>query len=373
MAAFDLVFEGGGAKGSAFVGALEVLAARGHSHRRLIGTSAGAITAALLAAGFTPQEMLDAVNETDASGKPRFASFMDIPPASDFDPATRENSDTLKILKAVRLPGFLSVAENWIGTQFLDALMLLPHYRQLFGFVECGGFFSGDNFVSWLREKLQSKGIADSTTFAGLSKKNGWEAQSSMLSVVVTDTTSHEMLVLNDVTAPDCPLLWAVRMSMSIPFIWREVIWQSAWGKYRSVIKDHNIIVDGGVLSNFPLRLVAEANPDIMATTHEEALAAGSIGLLLDDSAAPKGQTQDPRTPVHLEDQLQIVNRVRRIVDTMTEASDNAAREKYASLVCCLPVKGFGTTEFDMSRERLAILVQSGRDAMTGYLNQHAF
>ena len=45
MATFDIVFEGGGAKGTAFVGALEVLFGAGHKHRRLVGTSAGAITA----------------------------------------------------------------------------------------------------------------------------------------------------------------------------------------------------------------------------------------------------------------------------------------------------------------------------------------
>jgi NTE family protein len=62
MAQFDLVFEGGGAKGSVFVGALEVFYAAGHQHARLVGTSAGAITAAFLAAGYTPAEMLAAVN-----------------------------------------------------------------------------------------------------------------------------------------------------------------------------------------------------------------------------------------------------------------------------------------------------------------------
>ena len=41
MAAFDIVFEGGGAKGVAFVGALEVLRRHGHRTARLVGTSAG--------------------------------------------------------------------------------------------------------------------------------------------------------------------------------------------------------------------------------------------------------------------------------------------------------------------------------------------
>jgi len=34
MAKFDIVFEGGGAKGAAFAGALEVLFTAGHTHRR---------------------------------------------------------------------------------------------------------------------------------------------------------------------------------------------------------------------------------------------------------------------------------------------------------------------------------------------------
>jgi predicted acylesterase/phospholipase RssA len=42
---YDLVFEGGGAKGSVFVGALQEFNARGHEAGRLIGTSAGAISA----------------------------------------------------------------------------------------------------------------------------------------------------------------------------------------------------------------------------------------------------------------------------------------------------------------------------------------
>jgi predicted acylesterase/phospholipase RssA len=81
MADYDLVFEGGGAKGSSFVGALQALTAAGHNHRRLVGTSAGAITATLLAAGYTPKEMLEAANEHLPNGKPRFSSFMDPPNA----------------------------------------------------------------------------------------------------------------------------------------------------------------------------------------------------------------------------------------------------------------------------------------------------
>jgi predicted acylesterase/phospholipase RssA len=62
---YDLVFEGGGAKGMVFVGACEELFRRGHSFDRLLGASAGVITATLLATGYTPQEMLEALTEKE--------------------------------------------------------------------------------------------------------------------------------------------------------------------------------------------------------------------------------------------------------------------------------------------------------------------
>ena len=42
---------------------------------------------------------------------------------------------------------------------------------------------------------------------------------------------------LNHRTAPDVPVAMAVRMSMSIPFVWREVVWQKEWGTYCGIDK----------------------------------------------------------------------------------------------------------------------------------------
>ena len=103
MATFDVVFEGGGAKGIAFAGALDELVKQGHRLRRFIGTSAGAITATLCAAGYTPDEMLRATLET-VDGKPRFSTFMDIPAADDFSDEVRRNSLTMEALRNIQLP-----------------------------------------------------------------------------------------------------------------------------------------------------------------------------------------------------------------------------------------------------------------------------
>ena len=54
---YDLVFEGGGAKGMVFVGAMQEFEPRQHGFNWLLDASAGAITATFLAAGYNTQEM----------------------------------------------------------------------------------------------------------------------------------------------------------------------------------------------------------------------------------------------------------------------------------------------------------------------------
>ena len=351
MALFDVVFEGGGAKGSAFVGALTALKQAGHSTRRLIGTSAGAITAALLAAGYSPGEMLDAVNET-RDGEPRFAGFLDHPRADAFSKEIREASGTFQALQAVHVP---LVASDVL----LRLLLNSPVYPTLFSIVECGGIYAGEAFVEWLIEKLAAKGIGASESLAGMYAKTQVD-----LSVVASDTKDMEMLVLNHRTAPAVPVVWAVRMSMSIPLVWHEVVWQKSWGTYQGRAKAGNIIVDGGVLSNFPIRLIAEPAPDLMGDT--DPYAALNLGLLLDEELAVPGV--DPAPPPTDFTQLRVVQRLSRLIDTMMGAQDNNEVRKRESEICRLPVKGYGTTEFKMPEGKLKALVDAGREAAVSHL-----
>jgi NTE family protein len=351
MAQFDVVFEGGGAKGSAFAGALSALKAAGHSTRRLIGTSAGAITACLLAAGYTPEEMLAVVNEK-LNGKPRFATFMDHPKASDFSQSQKDASDTMHALGAVHVP---LVASRVL----LDLLLDSPFYPTLFSLVECGGAFAGSMFLAWLQEKLAAKGIVATDTLSTMFAKTGVD-----LSVVASDTSDIEMLVLNHRTAPGVPVAWAVRMSMSIPLVWREVVWQDSWGLYMGRAKTGNLIVDGGVLSNFPIRLIADSVPEFMGDT--DPTAALNLGLLLDESLAIPGVNPVP-PPLPIAE-MRVVQRLSRLVDTMMGAQDNDEMRRHASEICRLPVKGCGTVEFDMPAAKLAALVEAGRAAVAAHL-----
>ena len=53
----NIVFEGGGAKGIVYIGALEVLEEAGIKPKRVAGSSAGGIIAGLVAAGFSAEEI----------------------------------------------------------------------------------------------------------------------------------------------------------------------------------------------------------------------------------------------------------------------------------------------------------------------------
>jgi predicted acylesterase/phospholipase RssA len=363
MAKFDLVFEGGGAKGSVFAGALEVFIAEGHEPARLVGTSAGAITAALLAAGYTPAEMLAAVNE-QRDGKPRFASFMDVPEDGDFPEQLRQECQLQNVLDMVGIPLVPAILEKKVDKALIGHLLARSsHFRQLFAFVECGGLFSGRAFVEWLHEKLLDHNVPRDYSLKQLHLDRGCD-----LSLVASDTTNEEMLVLNHRTAPDVPVAMAVRMSMSIPFVWREVVWEKEWGKYCGVDKTEARIVDGGVLSNFPIDLVAcPTDSRIAAIMGPDAdpTASHNLGMLIDEQLEVAGIAGGPpKRP----NPLRTVRRIQRLTDTMTGARDNALVQQFGSEVCRLPAKGYGTTEFDMPADKINRLVEAGRVAMRAHL-----
>ena len=364
---FDLVFEGGGAKGFVFMGALEEFLRHGHTPGRLMGTSAGAISAVYLAAGYDAAEML-AVLQEKVDGKSVFTRFMGEP--AKFSKAEIDQSVTRAWLRSADIPLLPESMENQLDDWIVNALLKVPLYDHMFSFVERGGWFSADAFVDWLTEKLntgQYKG--QPRRFGGMTLKEFYDATGVDLSLVASDITAGRQLVLNHRTAPGCPLVWAVRMSMSIPLLWQEVIWQAAWGPYHNKDIAGHAVVDGGVLSNFPIELFITADPmwtAIMGPKQHNHL----IGLLIDDNEPVPGVQPGP--PDVLESgpltQLRTLARVRALVDTMLATRDKFVIESYAQFVLRLPAKGYGTTEFAMTDERRNAIVTAGTNAMRSYL-----
>jgi len=363
---YDLVFEGGGAKGMIFVGAMQAFSERGYTHGRLLGTSAGAITAALLAAGYSNQEMLAALAEQQ-DGKSVFSAFMGLP--KPLSPQDLQTGSLSALLKQVDLPIVSGGLEERLEAALPKSLSEHPVGVHLLSFIERGGWFSADAFVEWMSKKLDSgffNGKARARSALTLQQFHAITGKD--LSLVAANVSKGIKLVLNHRTAPQLPVVWAVRMSMSIPLLWQEVIWQEAWGEYRGNPLRGDTIVDGGLLSNFPIELFISDQKQVTEVM-EEKRHENVLGLLIDESSPVVGA---PPPAPHKESefdlmQLATVHRVLNLVTTMLEAHDKDVISAFADLVARLPAGGYGTTEFDMSEERRAFLVQTGYETMKSY------
>lgn len=225
----NLVLEGGGLRGIALVGAIRALAdalidCEKYEHTRihyLAGTSAGSMAAALLGAGYTPSEITDIMNG------PEIARFAE--------------------------PSWLSEAP-FVG-KYLDLAMNVP--KGIWNVLTKLGFIKGDYLLGYLRELLHAKGIRSfgDLVMPGCEGRKDPERR-YRLHLVASDITRGRMLILPDDINPmlygvepdDLDVALAVRMSMSFPFVFRPV-------RLRGDNGVDSYIVDGGVLSNFPIDL----------------------------------------------------------------------------------------------------------------------
>ncbi|XP_065839909.1 uncharacterized protein [Oscarella lobularis] len=190
----NLVFEGGGNKGLAYVGALRVLEEVGVSGqvRRVAGASSGAMCACLFSVGFTSFEMFEFLTRPDA-----------------------------RRILLDHSCGLCSVLPNLLS-----------------GF----GWNPGRKILRWFGETLEKKtGNAD-ITFMDVYKQYGRE-----LCIVATNLNHMSVEYFHPKTTPNMPIRWAVRMSMSIPGIYQSVRSHQHGETYH--------YVDGGVLCNFPIHV----------------------------------------------------------------------------------------------------------------------
>jgi predicted acylesterase/phospholipase RssA len=160
-------------------------------------------------------------------------------------------------------------------------------------------------------------------------------------------------------------------MSMSIPLVWDEVVWHPGWGPYRGRDISGHAIVDGGILSNFPVELFISDAPHILKLMGPKR---GNevLGLLIDEKL-PVAKTKGLFVRIKVKPgDLKTVQRLHRLVDTATGAHDKMVIEEYSHLIVRLPAQGYSTTEFDMSDERRDALVRAGRDAMALYFDTPA-
>ena len=193
------VFQGGGCKAIAYIGAYKKAHERGVFFSELAGTSAGSIIASLIAAGAKPDYLEKVVNELV------FSDFI-----KDYKKPNIIVKWVMKILspkKVHRFCDFFSVQE----------------------FIHNYGIFD-----SKLIEEFVEKHLKELT---GLEKIVTFKDLIPNLHIVCADLERHTVKIWNKNNTPSESVAKAVRSSCSIPFFFRPV---------------DNKYVDGGILSNLP-------------------------------------------------------------------------------------------------------------------------
>jgi NTE family protein len=312
----DFVFEGGGVKGIGLSGAYRELTDRGYTAECVAGTSAGAINAALVACGFTGPEVEDV-----ALHRMKFPDFED--------------------------------------KTFLDRFGKPGEAAEFF---RTRGMHSGDYFLNWMRELLKEKGI---TRFGQLRNPNATSPERTYrLQVIASDLSARSMLVLPHDAAKigcdpdDLEIALAVRMSMSIPIFFNPVTPVDHDG-------NQHVIVDGGLLSNYPIWLFdapGDAQPEFP-----------TFGMLL---VAPnqKAPLVATAADAELADVSSDLGFLKAMEATVTQAHDRFYVEQanYARTIP-IPTLGVKTTEFDISPERTQALFDSGKQAAAQFLSTWDF
>jgi len=202
MIEYDIAFMGGGVRGIAHAGVIVALEDAGYMPRRVCGTSAGAIVAALVAAGYSGKELRQILLELNYT---QFKSR--------------------------------SYATSGLFGEFL-------HLRKDYG------IYSADFFEDWLAGLLKAKG---KSVFGDLGSAVG--IQDAPLLVTAADLTTRQLFVFpQDATLfgwnpKHFSIAKAVRMSMSIPLFYEPYRMTDTNGK-------ECLIVDGGIFCNYPIGLL---------------------------------------------------------------------------------------------------------------------
>lgn len=288
----DIVFSGGGVKAYALAGAVQAVEAKQLKVIRAAGTSAGAIIAGLMASGYSAGEISSLIEELNLQ------QLLD-PPA------------ITKKIPFIRWPLF--------------------YYRM--------GLYKGRKLEKWLQNVLAAKGVS---IFSNL--------PDGSLKMIASDLTLGRLIVLPDdlkriydIEPDHFSVAKAIRMSAGFPFFFEP----------RKMIGREDVcslIVDGGILSNFPLWVFES----------EKIQKRPVLGVKLSGSDLPDLQRNRIRN---------VVDMSQAMISTMKNAHDTRfVSETERDNVMVIPVGKIETMDFHISTEQKKKLFDIGQDAAARFL-----
>ncbi|MCJ7716499.1 MAG: patatin-like phospholipase family protein [Anaerolineales bacterium] len=202
----NLVFKGGGIRGIAYMGVLEILDEYRiiENIQRVAGTSAGAIAAAIVSFRLSVPETKELFNSLD---------FTKVP----------QNETKLKSRKFLRFP------EEESSRRFFKNF----------------GWYSSEYFYNWLEEVIA--GQCDGNRRATFSDFKDYGFRD--LFIMVTNVSRQRVEIFSADHTPDVAVADAVRMSLSIPVFFEALRFDG------QKFGDGDYYVDGGLYDNFPVHI----------------------------------------------------------------------------------------------------------------------
>lgn len=292
----DLVCKGGGVKGIALVGALLYFEEYGYIWKKVAGTSVGAIVASLVAVGYTAKEIYDIMLKID------YREFAD--------------KNTLQSIPLIGPPISLFYSK---------------------------GIHAGDYIENFLSEKFEQKG---KKYF-----KDIYENGESKLKVIASDVTRHKLIVLPDdlveynINPMEFEIAKAVRMSLSIPFFFEPVILNKKGNP--------SYIVDGGLLSNFPIWIFDVSDRPRWPT----------FGLNLYNNVQSSNSNHHG-----------LISYLMDVIETSLSTNEEIYfKDCDCVRIVNIPTLGISTINFDITKEEMTSLFNSGYNSAKSFLKTWDF
>jgi NTE family protein len=207
----NLVFEGAGVRGIAYCGAVQEMESKKlmDGIERVGGTSSGAIIALTISLGYSGKEIENIISKSN------FKKFND--------------------------GGFF----------FIGGINRLNKYF---------GWYKGKKIGKWLEKMIKEKTGNENITFEELHQKGFKD-----LYITGTSLNKQRAVVFSYESYPKMKVKDAIRISVSIPLYFEPVYIDSS-GKtfdHPKLKQGFDMMVDGGVLENFPIHIFDKQQPDL--------------------------------------------------------------------------------------------------------------
>jgi NTE family protein len=302
----NLIFEGSGIRGIAFCGSISEIESRHLMQQveKVGGTSAGAIMALTVALGYSGEEIREIIGGTN------FKKFND------------------------------------------------GHYMFVGGINRTHkyfGWYRGNRFEKWLDQVISKKtGNAD-ITFAELSKKGFKE-----LYITGTCLNKQQLVVFSKHTYPNMKIKDAVRISMSVP-LYFEAVFIDANGaiiKHPKEKQGLDVMIDGGLIGNFPIRMFDSAGKSNPLT----------LGFRIDSDQQIKNDERDKEIAA-----LPVTNFNQYLTAFYNMVIENLNRQPLTvedwQRTVSIPDGKIGPRIRKLSPEEINTLIENGRQAAKHHFN----